>query len=384
MDEKKPVLEFTEGQKKVVAAGVTVLALAAVFAFAAFVVWACVRVLELTSAAIVPVLFGLFLSLFFKPYYGWFRSRLRNPTLAFFAMSATVLVPAGLIVWFAGSAIVDQVSNFLAAAPTLVAKISAWCQTNHPGWERGLRQLGAPESVLLFFTDPAAFSQEACAQLGAAYGGSAVKVGVGVAKSMLGLLNGIIAFVFFVYFLMKPDVKGADLANHLAFCKKDTRAFLAEQVDAFCDVMVNFFQRQVLICLVEGVLYGAGFALVGVPYGFLIGFGLGVFNLVPLFGTVVFLPVAVALAFFGDGGSTFRLVGTLVVWACGQVADGYCITPLIQGGKTGLGFAGVIFSFVFWGTVFHSMIGLLLAIPLSAFWLVLWRAVKKRYVRPVL
>lgn len=378
------MLEFSDGQKKIVAAGVTALALVVVAAFAAAVVWAGVRVLELTASAFVPVLMGLFLSLFFKPYFGWFRKRVRNPTLAFAAMFATIALPLGLVAWFAGSAIVGQVSNFLSVAPKLFVKMSAWCQANHPGWEQSLRQLGAPENALLFFTDPNAFSHDVCAQLGSAYSGSAVKVGFGIVKSMLGLLNWIIVFVFFVYFLMKPDVKGVDVARHLAFCKEGTRAFLAEQIDAFFDVLVSFFQRQVLICLVEGVLYGTGFALVGLPYGFLLGFGLGVVNLVPLLGSVAFLPVAAVLAFFGDGGSMMRLAGVLGVWLCGQVADNYFITPRIQGDKTGLGFAGVIFSFVFWGAVFHSLLGLLLAIPLSAFWLVLWRALKTKYVRPVL
>ena len=68
----------------------------------------------------------------------------------------------------------------------------------------------------------------------------------------------------------------------------------------------------------------------------------------------------------------------------GQIADGYAITPLIQGKRTGLGFAGVIFSFLFWSAVFKSLLGLLLAIPLSAFCLVLWRTVKERYIKGVI
>ena len=87
---------------------------------------------------------------------------------------------------------------------------------------------------------------------------------------------------------------------------------------------------------------------------------------------------------FGDGGSLLRLVGVLAVWLTGQVLDGYLITPKIQGEKTGLGYAGVIFSFFFWGVVFHSMLGLLLAIPLSAFCVVLWRALKERYIKGVI
>ena len=97
---------------------------------------------------------------------------------------------------------------------------------------------------------------------------------------------------------------------------------------------------------------------------------------------VVCLPIALPLAYFG-GGSATRVVMVLVVWAIGQLLDGYLITPRIQGNKTGLGYAGVIFSFFFWGTVLGPVLGLLLAIPLSAFCVVLWRALKSKYIRPV-
>ena len=63
--------------------------------------------------------------------------------------------------------------------------------------------------------------------------------------------------------------------------------------------------------------------------------------------------------------------------------DGYFIAPKIQGDKTGLGYAVVIFSFFFWSTVLGPLLGMLLAIPLSAFCVVLWRAVKSKYIRPV-
>ncbi len=96
------------------------------------------------------------------------------------------------------------------------------------------------------------------------------------------------------------------------------------------------------------------------------------------------LPLALPIAFFGDGGSVLRLVGVTGVWITGQLLDGYLITPTIQGDKTGLGFAGVIFSFLFWGVIFHSLLGLLLAIPLSAFCTVLWRAIKAKYIKEVI
>ena len=378
------MIDLSKRQKKWAAAGVTTLAVSMVIAFVFAIGWAALKVLDLASPALIPVMMGLFLSMFFKPYYGWFVKRLRNPTLALIVMALTILVPAGFVLWFAGSMMIVQMSAFISAAPTIVARASAWFQANHPGVHAGLVQLGVPDAALLFFTDPAQFSHEMLSQLGAQYGGTAVKVSFSAVKYLVGIVGWVVTMIFFVYFLMKPTLHGKDCVRQMPFLKDDTQRFVAEQIDTFVEIIVSFFQRQVVICLIEGVLYGVGFMLVGLPYGFVIGFALGVINLVPLLGTVICLPIALLLAFFGDGGSLLRLVGVTGVWAVGQIADGYAITPLIQGKRTGLGFAGVIFSFLFWSAIFQSLLGLLLAIPLSAFCLVLWRTVKEKYVKEII
>ena len=378
------MIELSGRQTKWAAAGITSFAVAVVVAFALGIGWVVLKVLDLAAPALIPVFMGLFLSMFFKPYYGWFLKRLRNPTLSLVAMSLTVLVPACLVLWFAGSMLIEQLSAFVSAAPTIVTRASEWCQTKHPGLYSGLVQLGMPDSALLFFTDPVQFSHDILSQLGAQYGGKAVKVSFSVVKYLIGVVGWIVTMIFFVYFLMKPALRGEDCVRQMPFLKPATRNFVAAQIVSFIDILVSFFQRQVIICLIEGLLYGMGFVFVGLPYGFVIGFALGAINLVPLLGTAICLPIALLLAFFGDGGSMLRLIGVTSVWAAGQVADGYAITPLIQGKRTGLGFAGVIFSFLFWSAVFKSLLGLLLAIPLSAFCLVLWRTVKQRYIKGVI
>ena len=59
------------------------------------------------------------------------------------------------------------------------------------------------------------------------------------------------------------------------------------------------------------------------------------------------------------------------------------VSPRAKVLLVGLGYAGVIFSFFFWATILGPMLGMLLAIPLSAFCVVLWRALKSKYIRPV-
>ena len=363
------MIEFTEGQRKTIATGLTVLSLSLVVAFTVFTAWIVLKILSFAAPAIIPVVLGFFLALFFKPYYLWWKRVLRNPTLALVVMLVTVLVPLGLVLWYAGAVMVDQVTNLVTQAPTLVGKVADWFQATFPKLHALLMQLGA--------------DGEGVGDLYTKYGATALKAGTGALKCLTGILSALVTLIFFVFFTMSKDRRGKEIVSQMTFLKDSTRAFVAEQVDAFIDILVSFFQRQTVICLIEGVMYGTGFWLVGLPYGFLIGFALGVLNLIPLFGSVVCLPVALPLAYFVHGGSLTRLLLVLSVWGAGQVLDGYFITPRIQGNKTGLGYAGVIFSFFFWATILGPMLGMLLAIPLSAFCVVLWRALKSKYIRPV-
>jgi predicted PurR-regulated permease PerM len=364
------MIDFTPSQKKTVASGFTVLSLAVVFSFVAGLLWATFKFLAFASAAIIPVVLGYFLSIFFKPYYNWWKSLVRNPMLAAFIMLSSVLVPVGLLLWYAGAVIIGEILDLLAQGPELVKQVTSWFKESFPMLHAFLIKIG--------------FDDGSFGELYSHYGATAVKASAGALKCLKGILTVLVTLIFFVFFLMSKDRRGSDIVKHLPFFTDNTKNFVAEQIDSFIAILIGFFRRQTVICLIEGAMYGTGFWAVGLPYGFLIGFALGVMNLIPFFGSVMCLPIALPLAYFTHDGSAFKMLAVLVVWGCGQFLDGYFITPKIQGDKTGIGYAGVIFSFFFWATVLGPMLGMLLAIPLSAFCVVLWRSVTSRYIKPVI
>jgi predicted PurR-regulated permease PerM len=364
------MIEFSDRQKKVIAFAVTTLSCAVVFLVVAAVMYGVFSTLAFLSSALVPVLIGYFLALFFKPYYLWWLKTVRNPTVALTLMMSTVLIPLGLFIWHAGGVVIEQISNLFRQGPEIVNKAGVWLRDTFPDVSSAM--------------DKSGWSGINMADLYGALGERASGVGSGIMACTFGAVSVLVTMIFFAYFVMSKDVCGKDIVNQLPFLKEETRDFVAEQIDSFISILVSFFQRQMVICLIEGLLYGLGFALVGLPYGFFIGLLLGVLNLIPFFGSIVCLPIALPLAYFYDGGSAVRVWSVLAVWVSGQFLDGYFITPKIQGNRTGLGYAGVIFSFFFWSTVLGPMLGMLLAIPLSAFCVVLWRAIKFRYIRPVI
>ena len=357
-------LDLSPRQKKIIGNGLTLAALGVVVVFVALAFTGMHALLKLLAPAITPVFAGMFLAMFFRPYLTWWRGLIKNPKLALTVMLLSVLVPLVVLLWFGGASLAGQASELWQKFPSLVRKALEWIGEYIPSVHDEIKSMDIA-SILNSVADPVK-------DLGA------------MLKGCLSSVAGwIISLMFFFYFLNQPDMRGEDYVKEMTFLKDETRAFLVEQINAFLDILVSFFQRQVVICLIEGVLYGLGFMLVGLPSGFVLGFALGAINLIPMFGTVCCLPVAVSIAYLGDGGSSLRAVGVILVWLTGQIMDGYLITPKIQGAKTGLGYAGVLFSFFFWYAVFDSLIGLLLAIPLSAFCVVFWGALKSKYIKPI-
>lgn len=477
------MVKYTEFQNRIVATGHTVVSCSLVLLFVGVIVWCILKALAFASPAVIPVVTGFFLALFFKPYYLWWEKRLHYRSLAVLAMLVTVLVPLSILVWFVGATIVNEITDFIRQIPDLFASLMSWlgakcptardvlgqfqsafakasdanaciaaptaeavapsivfdpsvsntvgsvvssvdvavvptatncASTTLPSIDYGklselyakygdtiknagmsLYQAGAAKTgavgagggaaSMVTAASASATSAAGADALGSGSGGLAVafascrsalmSAGASVLGFFQSLLYVLVTAVFFVFFLTTKNCRGGKIVEFVPMLNDVTRRFVAKQIDAVIEILVSFFQRQVAICLLEGCYYGIGFWLVGLPYGFFMGFMLGVLNLIPFFGSLVCLPLALTVAYFGAGGSGIRVLLVLVVWVLGLALDGYYVTPKIQGDRTGLGYAGVIFSFLFWPMLLGSLLGLLLAIPFSACSVVVWRGV---------
>jgi predicted PurR-regulated permease PerM len=90
------------------------------------------------------------------------------------------------------------------------------------------------------------------------------------------------------------------------------------------------------------------------------------------------------LAFFQEGGGILKVVWVLVVFSVVQAIEGYLLTPRIMGDRTGLHPVAIIVAVFFWGTALSGILGMVLAIPLTAFLVVFWRLAKERYIPEIL
>jgi len=120
---------------------------------------------------------------------------------------------------------------------------------------------------------------------------------------------------------------------------------------------------------------------VGLRFGLLIGLTCGLLNIIPYFGTIVGMGTALPIAFLQPGGG-WGLVGlVIIVQVIVQNIEGWYLTPRIMGHRTGLHPAAIIFSLFFWGAALGGLLGMILAIPLSAFFVTAWRLVRHKYLQ---
>jgi predicted PurR-regulated permease PerM len=376
---------FSPRQRAVVAAGVTVFCATLVLAFATAIAWGTCSLLSAVSVVLTPLLVAVILTLLFKPYYNWLYAHLwRKHCLALPVFFISILLPLGAVLFFFGKLFVNNIIALIESLPALIARINTVLTTSNPAISAFIAKYNLADKIPLL-QDPQKEVAEMVNQISLlAIGGKAFSLGVGAVKFVLSFIGWLVVPVYLIYFLMASPPDGRMVETYLPFLKPATRHDVGYLVDEFLGIVISYFRGQAIVAFIQGVLFGLGFWAVGLPYGMVIGLTLGLFNMVPYLGNIIGLGVTLPMAMWGDGGSLARLISVLAVFCVVQVVDGYFITPRIQGKRTGLSDVSIIFSLLFWGVVFQGFLGVLLAVPLSAFVVVFWRLLKKKYFKELI
>jgi predicted PurR-regulated permease PerM len=208
-----------------------------------------------------------------------------------------------------------------------------------------------------------------------------LSAGGNIASGIVSLLGWVIAPVYLAFFLLMPKLRpDAVTANNLPFLKKETAEDAVYLFREFFNLVVIFFRGQIIIALLQGILFAIGFSLAGLQYGTVLGLMLGFLNIVPYLGSMVGLSVCLPLAWFQDGGGMPLTLVVIGVFTLVQCIEGYFLTPKIMGERTGLNPLVIIVAIFFWGSALGGILGMILAIPLTAFLVVLWRLMRDKYI----
>lgn len=375
MEEQERQLIFSDRQARTVTAAVTLLSLAVIVAAIGGLVWLLARFLDSFSGVLMPLAFAGIAAMVINPYFEWLRDRI-PAVLAVIVVFLTVLIPITAFLWFFGALIVGQVSDLFHHLPT------AWSRFVEFGRERW-------PQVVAFFTDSAVGQQIRDAAEGQGdsvvqgvqmLGAHAIGFGSAIFRGAGAVLGWAVMPVYLVFFMLADAEKMGPLESYMPFLKAETRRDLAFLVNEFVRIVVSFFRGQLIVALLQGALFAIGFSLVGLKYGFVLGLVLGLLNIIPYLGSIVGLAISLPLAFFQGGGGLWLVGALLGVFTVVQMIEGYVLTPQIMGDRTGLHPVAIIVAVFFWGTALDGIMGMILAIPLTAFLVVFWRLAKERYV----
>ncbi len=197
--------------------------------------------------------------------------------------------------------------------------------------------------------------------------------GGGVA--LLNLLSLLVITPIVLFYLLRDWDKIIAVAD--GWLPLDKADIIRAQFRAIDQVLSGFVRGQVSVCLLLGVFYAIGLMLVGLDFGFVIGFVTGLISFVPYFGMLVgfAIGIGVAVAQFGDWQPIALVAGVFVI---GQLLEGNFITPKLVGERVGLHPVWIIFALLAGGALF-GFTGILLAVPAAAVIGVLGRFAIGRY-----
>ena len=370
-------IEFSERQRTTIAAAVTIVSAVVILVAVAALFWIVGAFFVTFSAVFLPLAVAAVAALVVKPYYEIIATRFKLGRVpALLVVFLSIILPIAGLGWFFGDLVVEQVKGLVDSFPGWWSATIDWIQARAPQVVRLYNETTVGQAV----GDAVQGQGGVVVDIVQYLGQRAVSAGVGVLSGVTALLGWVVTPIYFAFFLMTDVSKVGDLERFLPFLKTGTRKDLLYLFEEFLNIIVAFFRGQLVIAFLQGLLFAIGFSIVGLRYGFVIGLTLGFLNIVPYLGNIIGLGTALPLAFFQEGGGIMRVLAVLVVFAVVQMIEGYVLTPKIMGDRTGLHPVVIIVAIFFWGTALNGIMGMILAIPLTAFLVVFWRLAREKYL----
>ena len=376
MSEPTPSL-LSESQRRLVGIALSLAAAALIAALVCGSVFVLSRLLALFSGVLWPIAAAGILALILRPCVSLIERRLRLPRIAAVTLLfAAFLGGVTLLLILAIPPLVSQILDFVAYLPSLWHSATVYVDQHYPAWIETFRRHAENPALQRMSESIAVEAKMLLAQ--AVPSLKAAGGGVIVAASFITRLAIIPIYLFF--FLLSRAESPSRIEGQLSFVGPQLRQDLVFLGGEFVAIVVSFFRGQLLIGLIMGALLALGFSIIGLKFGLFLGLTLGILNIVPYLGTIIGLIVAVPLALFQPGGG-WQLVGlVLFVKVVVQAIEGWFLTPKIMGARTGLHPVVIIFALFFWGVALDGLLGMVLAIPLTAFVVTAWRLVKRKYL----
>ena len=394
----------TKGQAKLIWAALSGLAVATLAFLVGALVWALGRVLDVLSPVLWPLAVAGVLAYLLDPLVDRLEQRgvgrVRAVLLVFLL---AILILSGLVASVVPQLVV-QTRQLVDNIPTFVARLEArverWATQPPALLEQTLRRLGLPWLRRPAETNtpaappeprstngPAAAPQSGApagpgwldqldpetVQRVAAWSGRALRTAGNWLADQLSKVTGLFGVVaglalipiYLFYLLVEKRAITDSWTRYLPLRDSRLKEELVFVLRSVNDHLIAFFRGQVLVAMCDGVLYGIGFALIGLPYAAVIGALAMVLTIIPFLGAIVTCVTALIIAVVTYGDWQHPLL-VLVVVAAVQAIEGYVLQPRILGSRVGLHPMAIIVAIMIGTTLLGGLLGGILAIPMAA------------------
>ena len=159
---------------------------------------------------------------------------------------------------------------------------------------------------------------------------------VGRVASLFGFFVGLALIpVYAFYFLLEKDAISSRWTDYLPVSDSRFKEELVFVLNSINGYLIAFFRGQVLVAIIDGILYGTGFVIIGLPYAVLLGVMAIFLTIIPFLGAIVtfVLALIIAIVQFGDWKHP---LGVMVVFGIVQTLEGLVFSPKILGDRVGL------------------------------------------------
>lgn len=188
------------------------------------------------------------------------------------------------------------------------------------------------------------------------------------AKGVINIANGI--FNIFVSVIVSIYIL-AERTQIRNFIKELNRAIFGKKVaksintyfERTNDIFLKFLASQFLDAIVVAILTSIAMGIMKVKYAILLGFMIGLFNMIPYFGAIIAVIISCIITIL-TGGIPKAIIMTIVVTILQQI-DANIINPKIVGESLKISPLLVIFAVTVGGAYF-GVLGMFLAVPITA------------------
>ena len=183
-------------------------------------------------------------------------------------------------------------------------------------------------------------------------------------QAITGIVDIFVALIVSVYIL-------AERTKIIAFLKKIVAALFKERtyknIDKYFnnsnEIFFKFIASQFLDAVIVGILITIALTIMGVKYAPLLGFFIGLFNMIPFVGAIIATAISAIITLITGGLS--QAIWMLIVTIILQQIDANIINPKIVGQSLKISPLLVLFAVTVGGAYF-GILGMFLAVPVIA------------------